>query len=57
MVSTLIAVVVGTYMAERDTGEMFIHFILSEYVKPFYVVDVSNVSTEEGWERGSLGGW
>ena len=53
----MIAVVVGTYMVERDTGEMFIHFILSEYVKPFYVVDVSNVSTEEGWERGSLGGW
>ena len=49
--SMLIAVYVGTYMVERDIGYMFIKSILSEVARPFCGVDVSNVRTEEEWER------
>ena len=49
--SMLISVEVGTYIAERYTGEMFLKSMLSEVVRHFCGVDVSNVRTEEEWER------
>ena len=36
---------------------MFLNFIMSEEVRPFCGVDVSNVRTKEGCERGHIGGW
>ena len=39
------------FMAYRDIGEMFIKFMLSEEVRSFYEVDVTNVITEQEWER------
>ena len=42
-------------MADRDIGEMFLKFMLSEKVMPFCGMYVSNVRTEEEWERGPLG--
>ena len=44
-------------MADRDIGEMFLKFMLSEEVRPFCTVDVSNVRNGEDWERVYLGGW
>ena len=38
--STLIPVEGGTYMADRDIGEMLLNLMLSEEVKPFCSVDV-----------------
>ena len=49
--STLWAVERGNFMADRDIGEMFIKFMLSEEVRSFYEVDVTNVITEQEWER------
>ena len=36
-------------MLDRDIGEIFINFILSEEVRPFWGFGVSNVSTENCW--------
>ena len=36
---------------------MLLNFMLSEEVRHLCGVDVSNVKTDNDWERGSLGGW
>ena len=48
---------VGTYMADMDTDEIFLNFTLSKDVRPYCRVNISNMRTEEEWERGILGGW
>ena len=55
--SNLCEVERATFILERDTGEMFLNLILSEEVRYFYGVDVTNVRTEEGWDRDRSGGW
>ena len=44
--STIFAVYKVTYMADSDTGEMFLNFMLSEEARPFYGVNVKNVQTK-----------
>ena len=44
-------------MVDRYTGDMFLNFMLSEKVRTLCNMDVSNIRTEEDWERDSLGGW
>ena len=55
--STLRSLERGTYMVDRYTGDMFLNFMLSEKVRTLCNMDVSNIRTEEDWERDSLGGW
>ena len=45
----------GTYMVDRDMSKMFLNFMLSKYVRPYYRVDIINVRAEEEWEGGRLG--
>ena len=33
----------GTYMAEQYIGEIFINFMMSEEVRPFFGIDMTNV--------------
>ena len=47
----------GTYVADRDIGEMFLNFMLSKYVSPYFRVDINNMITEKEWGRCRLGGW
>ena len=55
--STIWAVKRGMIMSDRDIGEMFLNFMLSEEVRSFYGVDITNVRTEEEWEKHRSGGW
>ena len=55
--STLRVVEMGTFMADRDIGEIFINYMLSEEVRSFCGVDITNVRTEEYWERHRSGSW
>ena len=55
--STLRAAERGTFMADRDIGEMFINFMLSEEARSFCGVDVTNVRTEYEWERHIIVSW
>ena len=55
--STLRVVEMGTFMADRDIGEMFINFMLSEEARSFCGVDVTNVRTEYEWERHIIVSW
>ena len=41
--STLREVGNGTFMAGRNIGEMFLNFMLSEYVRSFCGVNINNV--------------
>ena len=38
-----------TFMADQAIGDIFLNFMLSEEVRPFFVVDAMNVRTEVGW--------
>ena len=42
-------------MTDRDIREMFLNFMLSKDVRPYYRVDIINVRAEEEWEGGRLG--
>ena len=45
--STLRAEERGTFMVDRDMGEIFLNFTLSEGVRSFCEVDITNVRAEE----------
>ena len=51
------AVEKGTVMVDRVIGEMLLNFMLNEEVRYFCGVDVTNVITEEEWEKDSSGVW
>ena len=55
--STLRVVEEGFYMEDRDIGEIFLNFLLSEEVRPFFGVGVIRFITEENWVRNRLVGW
>ena len=44
-------------MKDSDVGNMYLNFIMSEQLRPFCVMDVSNVGAQEDWERVHLFGW
>ena len=44
-------------MVDQDIGEMSLNFMLSEEVRFFFGVDITNVSTEEKWEDHRSRGW
>ena len=54
--STLWEFTRGTFMADRDIGEIFLNFMLSEMVRLFCGVDITNVRTEKEWEKYRSGG-
>ena len=53
--STLQAEERGNFISDRDIREMFLKLMLSEEVRSFCGVDVTNVSTEDKWERHMSG--
>ena len=55
--STIWAVDRGTFMVDRDIGEMFLNFMFSEDVRYFCEVEIINVRTEEEWGNHRSGGW
>ena len=55
--STLWAVERGTFTSDRDIGEIFMNFMLSDEVRSFCGVDVTNLRTEEKCEMHRDGGW
>ena len=44
-------------MADRDTEEKFLNFMLSEEVRSFCRFNVTTVSIEEKWDRDRSEGW
>ena len=55
--STLRAEERGTFMVDRDIGEMFLNFMFSEDVRYFCEVEIINLRTEEEWGNHRSGGW
>ena len=55
--STLHAAEKGNFMADWYIGYMFLNFMLSEKSRQFCGVDVTNIRTEEDWDKNILVGW
>ena len=43
-------------MGYRYIGEIFLNFMPSEEVRPFFIVNVTGVLTEEEWDKDRSGG-
>ena len=49
--STIWSVERGTFMEDRDIGEMLLNFMLSKELRSFYGMDITNVRKEEEREK------
>ena len=49
VISTFRAVDRFKYMADRDIGEIFLNFMLSEEVRPYCGFDIGDVQMVEEW--------
>ena len=55
--STIPSVQKGTFMADRDIGDMLLNLMLSEELIPFCGVYVMNVCRYEEWQKDIIRRW